>query len=165
MTSALNQWLGHFTTTDALTVRKLTRNEARALLAAKYPAAPDDALSEAIKLAMPDSPNAAVVHVAHAQLPYMDVFVTGAYMLGATLSQLAMLFGVSRSAIFTRLARTIIDSKERNTKRKSYRIPYESLEILHIRYVAAVRNNLTIFDGLTIWQFITYLEGQLELET
>lgn len=159
------KWLEHFEVSDALAIRRLTEREASAWLTTKYPEATPEALVEALKLAKPNEKDSERVHVyiAEAKVPYMDELCTSMYMLGGTLSQIGKLIGVSRSAIFNRVVKVIPEAEVRLKQRRSYRVPQEALDILYQRHLTAVRHNLMILDGMTIFQIIDFMEKQLEI--
>ncbi len=156
-------WPDTIPLTDAHELRAMRTAQGKVWLQARHPdAEPADIdAATAIACAVDEPPTPVAVILATPMLKHE--FAAGAYLLGASLSQLSMILRVSRSTIHQGIGRRAPYNLI-NAKRRAYRLHFETLQILWKEFQKFVRSSPTIFDGMDVFQLADFLEASVDIQ-
>ena len=73
--------------------------------------------------------------------PYKGLFICTAYLLGASLSQLALLTNIQRATVYDHVRRRYPDVPARNAMRRQHKLPFETVQVIQSHFYMLLRGD------------------------
>lgn len=95
--------------------------------------------------------------------PYVGIYQTVAYMLGATLGQIATTSNISREGVWAAAVRRFPDKDYRNARRKRHHFTLEGVGVIKNMFYSLLRADPEIAreDVMTI---VNLIEGEIQMD-
>lgn len=157
----MSDWPNTIPLADAHTVRQMRKPQAIVWLEARYPHIPKVDIEAATTLCEAALPPSAAIVQSTPQL--RNEFLCACYLLGGTLTQLALTLRISRGTAHQAIRRRM-NANETGAHRRGYRLRLEAVEILWQVFQSTLRSTPTAFDGMSVFQLADFLEASVVFE-